>query len=331
LDWDFQTEILDIDRLKVRVSLSRNNRVVFEKVYPVILTHDMKVIELESVDFWWPMGYGEAALYDAVVELLDEDGTILDGNRSRIGIRTAKLQRTEITSERAEGEFVFIINGERVFARGTNWVPLDALHSRDSGHLRKTFDMMIDLHCNMVRCWGGNVYEDREFFDLCDENGIMVWQDFALACIIYPQNSEFLEKISKEATSVVRKFRNHPSLLLWAGNNEIDETYKWAGFGIDPNTDIISREVLPSVIRREDPGRDYLPSSPYHSPEMIRRGNSDRLKPEDHLWGPRDDAKSSFYTHSPAHFVSEIGFHGCPCRETLEEMLDEEQQNLDIY
>ncbi len=324
VDWDFQTDRVDIDGFKVRLSLKRKNRIVFREIYPVISTHDMRTIELEDVEFWWPAGYGDASLYEADVELFDEEGIVLDAYRCRIGIRTAELCRTDVTSERAEGEFVFVVNGERIYARGTNWVALDAIHSRDVRHLRKTFDMLVDLHCNMIRCWGGNVYEDTGFFDLCDENGIMIWQDFSLACIIYPQNAEFADKICREATSVVRKFRNHASLVLWAGNNEIDESYKWAGFGIDPNTDVISREVLPSVIRRDDPGRSYLPSSPYHSPELVRRGNSDRLKPEDHLWGPRDDARSCFYTLSPAHFVSEIGFHGCPCRESLEEMLDEE-------
>ncbi len=326
LDYDFKTNLQDIDRLRVRVSVKRDNQSIFQKIFPVIYTHDLKVIELKDVEFWWPNGYGEAALYDAVLELLDEDDSILDVSQTRIGIRTVELQRTDTTSEKGDGEFVFIVNGERIFARGTNWVPLDAIHSRDVLHVRKTFDMMLDLHCNMVRCWGGNVYEDTEFFDLCDANGIMVWQDFAMACLIYPQTPEFAEKIRKEATEVVRKFRNHPALVLWAGNNEIDESYKWAGFGIDPNTDTISRDVLSAVIRQQDPSRarDYLPSSPYHSPELVRRGNSDRLKPEDHLWGPRDDAKSSFYTLSPAHFVSEIGFHGCPCRASLEDMLDAE-------
>jgi len=108
--------------------------------------------------------------------------------------------------------------------------------------------MLVDLNCNMVRMWGGNVYEQNEFFNLCDENGIMVWQDFAMACTIYPQDETFAKKVEKEAAKVICRLRNHPCLVLWAGNNENDISLDWAGdqTHIDPNTDIISRQVLPS-------------------------------------------------------------------------------------
>jgi beta-mannosidase len=150
----------------------------------------------------------------------------------------------------------------------------------------------------------------------------MVWQDFALACAIYPQTDDFARRMASEAQSVVPKLRNHPSLVLWAGTNEIDETHQWANLGVDPNTDRLSREVLPEVVRRLDPARPYLPSSPYRGPELVRQGNHERLKPEDHLWGPRDDFKGPYYVQSPAHFVSETGYHGCPERKSLEQMLD---------
>lgn len=186
--------------------------------------------------------------------------------------------------------------------------------------LRPTVEMLVDLNCNMVCCWGRNVYESEDFFNLYDRHGIMVWQDFALACGVYPDS--IIPAVRREAEEVVRRFRNHPSLVLWCGNNEIDHTYLWSGPVIDPNTDRISREVLAAVVRQYDPFCPYLPSSPYVSPEVMRRGGDINLSPEQHLWGPRDDFKGVFYTRSLAHFVSDIGYHGCPERRTLEQFLD---------
>jgi len=320
VDWDFITEEHAIDDWQVRLRLSRNGRTVHESLHPVFHTHGRTWVHLQDVDLWWPRGYGEPVLYEATAELLDGQGTVLDTHRCRIGLRTAKLEYTEVTTPEQPGEFVFVVNGVKVFAKGTNWVPLDAFHSRDLQHLKPTLDMLVDLNCNMVRCWGGNVYESDAFFDLCDEHGVMVWQDFAFACAIYPD--EIIPAVRQEAEEVVRRLRNHASLVLWCGNNEIDHTYFWTGMGIDPNTDKISRQVLAEVVRRQDPFRSYLPSSPYVGPEAMRLGGDANLTPEQHLWGPRDDFKGAFYTGSQAHFVSEIGYHGCPDRRSLEQMME---------
>ncbi|HNX34848.1 MAG TPA: glycoside hydrolase family 2 [Kiritimatiellia bacterium] len=323
VDWHFVTEAFDIDRWQVRVSLGRDGKTVHTSSQAVVNPHGRQSFDVSPVALWWPRGYGAQPLYDLVLELLDGDGKVLDTWRQPVGLRTIKLVRSDITTNEKPGEFVFVVNGEKVFIKGSNWVPLDSLHSRDQRQLPAAFEMVVDLNCNMLRCWGGNVYEDHDFFDLCDRNGVMVWQDFALACAIYPQTDAFANEIRIEAEAVVRKLRNHPCLALWAGNNEIDDAYTgWFGFPLDPNTDRLSRHVLPEVIRQYDPLRDFLPSSPYHSPAMIQAGNQSHLKPEDHLWGPRDDFKSRFYTSSPAHFVSETGYHGCPDRKSLEQMMD---------
>ncbi|MBT4820068.1 MAG: glycoside hydrolase family 2, partial [Lentisphaerae bacterium] len=234
--------------------------------------------------------------------------------------RTIGLRRTDVTTEEEPGEFVFVVNGVKVFAKGTNWVPLDALHSRDTDHLPKALEMLADLNCNMIRCWGGNVYEHDQFYDFCDANGIMVWQDFSMACAYYPQTDAFADQIATEAAAVVKRLRNHASLALWAGNNENDSM---CCRDRDPNEDRISRQVLKDIVRRLDPHREYLPSSPYISPELVSRGCKRDLWPEDHLWR-RADYKDPFYTDSRAHFLSEIGYHGCPVRESLEEMFDPE-------
>ena len=323
VDWNFTTDQFDIDHWRVRLSLKHGGKTIHSSTHAVINSHDRNKFDLDKVELWWPRGYGSQPLYDLTLELLNGADKVLDTWRQQVGIRTLKLVRSDITTPEKPGEFVFMVNGEKIFAKGSNWVPLDSLHSRDKQQLPGTFAMVVDLNCNMLRCWGGNVYEDHDFFELCDRFGLMVWQDFAMACAIYPQTDAFAAEIRDEATAVVQKLRNHPSLALWAGNNEIDQAYTgWFGAPLDPNTDRLSRQVLPEVVRQYDPHRDYLPSSPYYSPELIKAGNRSEFRPEDHLWGPRDDFKSKFYTSSPTHFVSETGYHGCPDRRSLEQMME---------
>jgi beta-mannosidase len=324
LDYDFVTDHTGEDGLQVKITVSGPDKTLYEESIPVISTHGEKVISLKEVDFWWPRGFGSQTLYEAEVTLEDHLGEILAVNKDRIGIRTLELKRSEITTPEAPGEFVFLVNKEKIFVKGTNWVPLDGLHSRDKQHLEKMFGMLVDLNCNMVRCWGGNVYEDDAFYDLCDKDGIMVWQDFAMGCARYPQDDRFAEIIKEEAEFIVRKFRNRASLAIWAGNNENDISLNW-NFDLtryDPNLDRISRQILPGVVRDQDPLRNYLPSSPYMSPEVFKAGSDQNLMPEVHLWGPRGYYKADFYTKVSAHFVSEIGYHGCPDKVSLERMMD---------
>ena len=324
LYWEFTTDYPTVDGLSMEVSLQKGSNTIYKNTFPLYTYCSRQRISLDNVDFWWPRGYGDPVLYDATVRIVDDKKNVLDEQKQKVGIRTAELTRSEITTKETPGEFVFKINGEKIFVRGTNWVPLDALHSRDKNHLKDAIEMITDLNCNMIRCWGGNVYEDHDFFDLCDKNGIMVWQDFAMGCTIYPQDKDFAEKIRKEAISVVVKLRDHPSLVLWSGNNENDASLGWAFRKLDPRYDLISRDVLPRVIWEYDPVRNYLPSSPYWSEEFYNRGCDDSMLPEVHLWGPRGYYKAPFYTHVNAHFVSEIGYHGCPNRNSLERMFDTE-------
>ena len=162
----------------------------------------------------------------------------------------------------------------------------------------------------MVRCWGGNVYEDHRFFDLCDERGVMVWQDFAFACNRYPQTEEFLQQVRVEAEAVVTKLRNHAGLALWCGGNEVDACY--LRDGLRPEQNRITREALPRVVHRCDPFRHYLPCSPYLAPGIAADRTAGRRQPEQHLWGPRDYFRGPFYAQHTAHFVGETGYHGCP-------------------
>ncbi len=329
LDWQFSTDRLNVDDLTMKISLSRNNIVAYEKSIKVYTTVGRERIwDLKDVDFWWTRGLGEPALYEAKLQLIDSTGKVLCENIQNMGIRKIDLVVTPINTKENPGEFVFVVNGERVFIKGTNWVALDALHSRDIQHLDTAMNMLVDLNCNMVRLWGGNVYENDRFYDLCDKNGILVWQDFTMGCTIYPQNREFSETIRKEATKAIVRLRNHPCIALWAGNNENDVSLEWGDdqINIDPNTDVISRQVLPLAVREWDPKTPYLPSSPFISSEVFnteKKINS-KLSPEMHLWGPRGFYKAPFYTENTAKFVSEIGYHGCPNLESLEKMMDKD-------
>lgn len=281
------------------------------------------VFTIPDIKLWWPKHYGEPNLYDITVELIDQKGDILISKTVRRGFRTLELRHSEIVEP--NGCFEFVVNGKRIMATGTNWVPMDAYHSRDNSRYEKALSMADDLGCNIIRCWGGNVYEDHDFFNYCDEHGILVWQDFAMACHQYPQHSRFMAKLEKEAEWVVKELRDHPSLALWSGDNEIDSML--AGNGVDPATNRLTREVLPRVVERLDPERPYIASSPYISSIAYNMGDNrqgSQVYPEDHLWGPRDYFKSSFYTNSKAYFVSETGYHGCPNKESIEKFIDEE-------
>ena len=323
-DYQLRVPFALIDGLHMKVTLRFRGREVLQRSEP-LLSHSGRIsLRVHDAQLWWPKGYGEPALYDADVQVLDAAGRVLATRASRIGLRTVQLDRSEITTPENPGHFCFIVNGERIFIRGTNWVPVDALHSRDAAQMIDVLRMASELNCNLLRCWGGNVYEDEAFFDYCDADGLLVWQDFAMGCTLYPQSSDFAKKVEAEVRSVVRKLRNHPSVALWSGNNEDDVSLGWqlGALNVDPNRDLISRTVIPAALYELDPTRPYLPSSPYVSRAYYERGNSGNFLPEDHLWGPRGYYKADFYTKSAAHFVSEIGYHGCPNRSSLERMFE---------
>jgi beta-mannosidase len=269
---------------------------------------------------WWPRGYGEANLYDVTTSLLC-DGQTIHTRRDVIGIRTVELERTETTDGEGTGQFLFRVNGEPVLIKGANWVPADAFHSRDAGRYDRMLALAADLNCNMLRCWGGGVYEDDRFYDLCDRLGILVWQDFAMACEVTPQDAAFLEALRREAVGVVKRLRNHPCLALWCGDNECDEFI--FDRGSRPEWNRATRETLPGALMECDPFRPWLPSSPYYAPAVTDRKNLD-LMPERHLWGDRPWCKAPYYAAHTAHFVSETGFLSCPRLSSLRRYLDEQ-------
>ena len=317
--YQLATELELIPQLRLRL-VARCGDSTFTHVQKVQFPVGRMEIEVQNPKLWWPRGYGDANLYKVTTELLQDD-RVVASREDTIGIRKVDLIRTEITTMEKPGQFMFKVNGVPILVKGSNWVPADAFHSRDAARYEKMLALFVDLKCNFLRSWGGNVYEDDAFFDICDRNGIMVWQDFALADAVYPITDDFLDIIRKEAVAVVRKLRNHPSLALWAGDNEVDGAYLF--HGLDPAHNKINREVIPEVVFRCDPYRQYLPSSPYISPEVVAAGTH-KLMPEEHLWGARDYFKGTYYTEHTAQFVSELGYNGCPGLSSLKRFIDAE-------
>lgn len=301
----FATDAQTLDGFSIRVTVGA---AVFTK--NAFFVSGEGTIVLENPRLWWPHGYGAQALYDVKMELL-KDGVVADEKTERIGVRVIEIDHKMAPGD--AGAFLIKVNGCPILAKGSNWVPLDAMHSRDAQRYERALALFCEAGCNIARCWGGNVYEDHQFYDLCDAYGILVWQDFTMACAIYPQDREFLDVMEREATQVIRKLRNHPSILLWAGDNEVDESYVGHGYApIGNRYNAVTREALPRAVRLNDPFRMFLPSSPY-----IDFGVARYEVPEQHNWGARAYFKDDFYKHSSAHFISECGYHGCPAPESL--------------
>ena len=284
-------------------------------------TEGTLVFDVAAPRRWWPLGMGEPTLYDVTATLLC-GGACAASRETRLGIRTVRLERSEVIENDGAGQFCFYVNDEPVAVRGTNWVPLDALHGRDAARLPMATALLADSGCNMIRIWGGGVYESDALYDFCDAHGILVWQDFMMGCAAYPQTDALAASLREEAEAVIARLRQHPCLALWAGDNECDSAIAhWSAAGRDPGGNRLTRQVLPDAVRRLDPARPYLPSSPYLSPRAWAEKKS---SPEDHLWGPRDEFKGPYYTGAKAVFASETGYHGCPNPSSLARFLSPE-------
>lgn len=206
---------------------------------------------------WWPNGYGEHPCYTATVEVYTGE-TLLDRVSERFGIRSVALQ---LRDEHNQPTFRFKINGQPIFAKGTNWVPADAFPSRITPERYRDYLLRLqESGANMVRVWGGGIYESPTFYEVCDELGLMVWQDFMFSFAQYPEWPSFTDNVLHEAHAVVKELRNHPSLVLWCGNNECEMDS--AADAVWPSKPLF-HEVIPNTLRELDPTRPYWPSCPY--------------------------------------------------------------------
>lgn len=281
---------------------------------------------------WWPNNLGDQPLYTVTVELRDGD-TVLDTQSKRIGLRTLCLDRHP---DQWGESFQFAINGVPFFAKGANWIPADAFVTRltreryaDLLQSTKTANM------NMLRVWGGGIYEHDDFYDLCDELGICIWQDFMFACATYPTFDEaFMASVKQEAQDNIRRIRHHACLALWVGNNELEQglvadewtqsAMSWADY------DKLFENLLPSLVGELDPQRDYWPGSP-HTPSNRQDFNNPN-EGDAHLWSVWHGRQPfEWYRTCDHRFNSEFGFQSFPEPKTVNGFTLPQDRNVTSY
>ncbi len=292
------------------------------------------VVEITDPKLWYPRGYGGQPLYCVSIELLSSDGALLDAASFRVGLRTLRLVQKP---DRYGKSFTFVVNGIPIFCKGANWIPADVFPSRVS---RQRYEQLLrsaaEANFNMLRVWGGGIYEDDAFYDLCDELGILIWHDFMFSCSVYPGDDEFIENVIAEVTDNIRRIRHHPCLALWCGNNEME--WGWVEWGWSErlpskhkeNYDRLFHNILPQVCAREDPDTPYWASSPTSgTPFVDPNGES---MGDGHYWEvwhgmvPFTEYRKHFH-----RFVSEFGFQSLPHIETIKTFATPKDFNLTSY
>lgn len=278
-------------------------------------------LEIQHPVRWMPNGWGEPVLYDFTARV-QCNGQIVASHHHRIGLRTVRL----VNEKDKDGEsFYFEVNGIPMFAKGANYIPQDALLPKVTTERYETlFRDIKEANMNTLRVWGGGVYEDDRFYNLADENGILIWQDFMFACTAYPSDPAFLKNVAAEATYNIKRLRNHASLAMWCGNNEILEGLKYWGWQKQYSPEIyqemlrgydkLFKEVLPDRVKNLD-DRFYIHGSPYFAnwgrPDSWKIGDS-------HNWGVWYGQKpfESLDAELP-RFMSEFGFQSFPEMKTI--------------
>lgn len=313
-------------------------RKVKKATYHSRLTFDGKLVaESEALELhvnkpqlWWPNGHGKQPLYELQVSLII-DGKAIDTWKRRIGLRTIKLDRHK--DEFGES-FQFLVNDKAIFAKGANWIPA---HSFVTELTRKDYDDLLSsaafAHMNMIRVWGGGIYEADEFYELCDEKGLLVWQDFMFACALYPGDRQFLALVKTEAEQQIRRLRHHASLALWCGNNELESLGKLRRrmeekASYKKNYKRLFHEILPDIVARNT-DTDYWPSSP-HNPDGGLEGIAHNPNAGDahfwQVWHARKPVKD--YEKTGFRFCSEFGMQSYPAPEVAETFCPPDELNI---
>ena len=279
---------------------------------------------LHKPKLWWSNGLGEPFLYRFRTDII-AGGELLDSKTERVGIRSLKV----VHQPDKDGHTFYIeLNGRPVFAKGANYIPSDNFLPRVTPeNYKRTILDAAGVNMNMLRVWGGGIYENDVFYDLCDEHGIMIWQDFMFACSMYPAEGALLDNIHQEAVDNVKRLRNHACIALWCGNNECQDA--WLGWGWKREIERQNKEyadkiwaqyrqqyhvTLPGVVREYAPGTFYWPSSPFaFEGEMSGTTDGDR-----HYWSVwHGKAPISDYDSEKSRFFSEYGFQSFPEFESV--------------
>ncbi|MBK7935898.1 MAG: glycoside hydrolase family 2 protein [Lewinellaceae bacterium] len=289
--------------------------------------------EVPNPKLWWCNGLGEPNLYDFNISI-KRGVTTIEKTDVRMGIRTIAL----VTEKDASGEsFYFKLNGVPVFAKGANYIPQDIFQDRVTpAQYKNLLDDVAASNMNMLRVWGGGIYEDDLFYQLCDARGIMVWQDFMYACAMYPGNGKFLKSSAQEAFEQIERLRQHPCMALWCGNNENNEAWHNWGWQMQFNEaqrvqvwrdyQILFNDLLPTYVANYGGGIPYWESSPKYG----RRNAKSTSEGDSHFWGVWiDEEPIDAYNKKVPRFMSEYGFQSFPEWRTILGFTQPEDRLLD--
>ncbi len=284
-------------------------------------------LTIASPELWWPAGEGDQPLYPLEVSLGDWKDSL------RVGFRTVEVVCEK--DERGKSMF-FRVNGREIFAKGSNWIPTDALPSGEQDKkVRHLLDSAVKAHMNMIRVWGGGQYESEFFYKLCDELGLLIWQDFMFSCSLYPTDRAFLDSVDKEVREQIPRLKSHPCLALFCGNNEDLGALTWYEES-KKNRDVylvdydrLNEGVVGKAVRETAPGHCWWPSSPSAGEGDYSDCWHDDSQGDMHYWSVWHEGKpfESYYEILP-RFCSEFGFQSFPSFNTVKDYADEDQWNV---
>jgi beta-mannosidase len=291
-------------------------------------------LEIENPQLWWPNGWGDQPLYRVQVQL-SRYGEVLDEKTYQLGLRTIELRQKADEWGRS---FTFVVNGQPLFAKGSDWIPADSFPTRlTEAALEGLIRSAAQTHQNMLRVWGGGFYEDERFYDLCDRYGILVWQDFIFSCSIYPLDEpEFVENVRVEVVENIRRLRHRASLACWCGNNEMEQG--WAEWNwnrpelqdLKAAYDRFFHHTLAEWCAAEDPDHAYWPSSP--SSDTPFENPNGQAQGDAHYWDVWHGRKPfTAYRNQYPRFMSEFGFQALPPLETIRTYAAEPDWNMTSY
>ncbi|KFO60594.1 Beta-mannosidase, partial [Corvus brachyrhynchos] len=297
----------------------------------IVLHVNINKVRSSAVEAWWPNGHGKQTGYNMTTTFMMEEGCQIE-KFSKVYFRTVELVQEPIPGSPGLS-FYFRLNGRPIFIKGSNWIPADSFQDRvTSDTLRLLLKSAADANMNALRVWGGGVYEQDEFYDICDEIGIMIWQDFMFACALYPTDQNYLESVRAEVSHQVRRLKSHPSIILWSGNNENEAALASNWFSI-PYADIgvyikdyvtLYVKNIREIVLTEDKSRPFVASSPTNGLESVKQGWLSQ-NPYDTHYGDTHfyDYKSDCWNwtvYPKTRFASEYGFQSWPSFSTIEKV-----------
>ena len=303
---------------------------------------------LKNPKLWWTHDLGEPFRYALQIRLLDQDGNELDGREQPVGVRTLTLDQSPDTDEPGTKFFRFVLNGAPIFARGANWIPADSfVGALTQNRYQQLLETACNANMNMLRIWGGGIYEHDVFYELCNQLGILIWQDFMFACSPYPEDDpDFVDEVRQEVRYQIQRLRNHPCLALWCGNNENQMLHQIISLvedvGLLPGL-LYYDTIMPEAVKELDGVTPYWPGSSFGGsyPNSMDEGDVHDW----HVWHglPVDeedarevlstrsgtptpeDVSFSHYAKNRGRFISEFGMHASPVYETLRRCIPTDQ------